>query len=81
MASYELVADTPLTKERQTPSGPNILLDDNTRIGRSTSGPGLLPINWAQVSGNHCRVFIKVHSFRSFLWDIFCLKESDSSEA
>lgn len=58
MQLYELVADTPLAKQRVATGGPNIFLSDETAIGRTASGPGSLPIDWAQVSGNHCRVFL-----------------------
>ncbi len=58
MQLYELVADTPLAKQRVAPGGPNILLSIGTAIGRTASGPGTLPIDWAQVSGSHCRVFL-----------------------
>jgi hypothetical protein len=58
MQAYELVAESPLAKQRVTPSGPNILLTENTAIGRSAAGVGNLPIDWAQVSGNHCRIFL-----------------------
>lgn len=58
MQAYELLADSPLAKQRVTPNGPNVLLGENTAIGRSAAGAGNLPIDWAQVSGNHCRVFL-----------------------
>lgn len=57
--SYFLFADSELAKTFQGPHGPDILVGDDTRIGRSVSGRDSckLPTKWAQVSGNHCKIF------------------------
>lgn len=60
MATYMLFAETPLTRQRESPNGPNIILSKDTKLGRAASGPGLLPVTWAQVSGVHCRIYLKV---------------------
>ena len=57
--TYFLFAESELAKTFQGPHGPDILVGDDTRIGRSVSGRDSckLPTKWAQVSGNHCKIF------------------------
>jgi len=57
--SYFLFAKSELAKTFQGPHGPDILVGDDTRIGRSVTGRDSckLPTKWAQVSGNHCKIF------------------------
>ncbi len=57
--SYFLFAESELAKTFQGPHGPDILVGDDTRIGRSVTGRDSckLPTKWAQVSGNHCKIF------------------------
>ena len=58
--SFYLIAESVLAKTYQGAQGPDILITENTRIGRSVAGQGScrLPPKWAQVSGNHCRVYL-----------------------
>ena len=70
--SYFLFADSSFAKTFQGPHGPDILVGDDTRIGRSVTGRDScrLPAKWAQVSGNHCKIFytsLKVFS-APYLW-------------
>ena len=57
--SYFLFAESELAKTFQGTHGPDILVGDDTKIGRSVSGRDScrLPAKWAQVSGTHCRIF------------------------
>ena len=57
--SYYLFAESELAKTFQGTHGPDILVGDDTKIGRSVSGRDScrLPAKWAQVSGTHCRIF------------------------
>ena len=57
--SYFLYAESELAKTFQGAHGPDILVGDDTRIGRSVAGRDScrLPAKWAQVSGIHCKIF------------------------
>lgn len=66
--TYFLIAESAFAKTFQGPHGPDIIVGDDTRIGRSVTGRDAcrLPAKWAQVSGNHCKIFytsLKVHYF------------------
>lgn len=53
-AVYKLVADSALAKTR-----PDISIDgDELVIGRTATGAGALPIEWAPVSGKHCKIVL-----------------------
>lgn len=78
MSAY-LIARSVLAKTHQGAHGPDILITASTKIGRNVNGQGAcrLPPKWAQVSGNHCRVYYdeeKVQS-ASFLSVQTCLAE------
>ena len=57
--TYFLFAESAFAKTFQGLHGPDIVVGDDTRIGRSVTGRDScrLPAKWAQVSGNHCKIF------------------------
>ena len=74
--SYYLIAESSLAKTYQGTYGPDILITENTKIGRSVAGQGScrLPPKWAQVSGSHCRVYHTTEKvLQSRLQNKFCL--------
>lgn len=74
--SYYLIAESSLAKTYQGTYGPDILITENTKIGRSVAGQGScrLPPKWAQVSGTHCRVYHTTEKvLQSLLSSVFCL--------
>lgn len=71
--TYFLFAESAFAKTFQGPHGPDIIVGDDTRIGRSVTGRDScrLPAKWAQVSGNHCKIFytsLKVLHAVVFCW-------------
>ena len=75
--TYFLFADSVFAKTFQGPHGPDILVGDDTRIGRSVTGRDScrLPAKWAQVSGSHCKIFytsLKVFAALR-LWCTYCM--------
>lgn len=62
MAKYKLVPVSGLAKAFKGPLGNGELsLHPNTKLGRSTSKADgyRFPVDWGQISGQHCRVYTK----------------------
>ncbi|GMH35990.1 hypothetical protein BSKO_03858 [Bryopsis sp. KO-2023] len=73
MSRYYLVALSEVAKEFQQSNGggPDFLLQESTKIGRNVArGEGYkVPLQWQQVSGQHCRIFFDSRDGKWYIED------------